>query len=1037
MASTVTATVRYNDRAHAVTGVVGETFREILLRCRSLPGLADCSLFWNVNKNSVVRRLNFDDAVEARHNNADLTLRPRAGPAAAPPPAPPPQRAPPPAPPPQRAPPARAPPPSGEVAVSVRIGDRSFRDWRVSRAAFVGSIPGAVCIAGHLPYSPSFGVVAIGHDRSETELRDMVRVSDIAWDGVSELLIREVSVVNVRVTFPGIRKTNFFLKTNMLISEIPLFIHRICTKWAKAGKFLAYDVLLEGRVLTDTASVDEVHIPEGSMLVIQERSGTIAAHPKPQSAPAPKAHNFPMFCYLNEIAEAEPIIIDARATTPISTIRAAFLQKAKITTPVFQYQAIWMRKPGDEIKLRPNDVASKIVNKLLVFRELSAPNGVTVVVQAEGRARAELDLEYGMRISEVVGLYDRALRMPMDIIVSPTNRPLSPDAFIEDCHLEDKVLLILRTCEVQVRVFLRTVDAPPVIQTFPGTDPLSSILSTLRMEGTFSFYLIGERQTLTPLDSTAPFSAAGRDAQILIKEIVAKTHDAQLKFKCNSSEDKERCRRLIRVIRKAQCPFVMKLMSVSEKRSRNAMVLTMSIQATTELPLDGPVNPHIVLCGVAQAFIHLCEHRIVFRTLSRRDVCLNGDGLPVLTGFVNAFFLHETMAPVRPGDELYCAPEVGGSDEVGHDADIWSFGLLMWELVMKRRVTADFVRRLQAGEPVDFGRSPYAELIAQCLAVDHWDRPSFRDIFCLLIGQKFADLITRPVFEYLTRFLQEPDLRRVPRAVEPEPAPRPAPMPPPPPAPAPAPAVGPLARFSLDDYDEEERYTDGTGRATAPDGSTVVIKQLFAFAETLDEYERLESHTCPSVVNYKGISLVCQDDEDYFVSLLRDFCENGTLNSHIGSLSAAEKHTIAFGLAKGIQFLHARGIVHGELNPSNVLLNGRKEPVIIGFPLTESERNERNPEDVNKPADIWAYGNLLWKILIGRDPDPDCDQLPRSSYRLLLEECLLSDPQERIKAIDIGDRLKSYAFKSDVGIAQIPAFREYVLSFQETLDSKW
>jgi serine/threonine protein kinase len=215
----------------------------------------------------------------------------------------------------------------------------------------------------------------------------------------------------------------------------------------------------------------------------------------------------------------------------------------------------------------------------------------------------------------------------------------------------------------------------------------------------------------------------------------------------------------------------------------------------------------------------------------------------------------------------------------------------------------------------------------------------------------------------------------------------------------------------------------------------VVIKQVYASGDALAEYERLESHGFPSVVNYKGISIV-RDNDDPVVSLLRDFCENGTLESSLTDLSPAEKHTIAFGVAKGIQFLHGRGIVHGDLNASNILLNSRNEPVIIGFPLTESERNERNPDDVNPPADILAFGNLLWAMLLGKDPGVG-EELPRGSYRPLIEDCLRSNPEERIKAMDIGDRLKSYVFKADVGPAQVPAFREYVRSFQEILDPKW
>jgi hypothetical protein len=49
---------------------------------------------------------------------------------------------------------------------------------------------------------------------------------------------------------------------------------------------------------------------------------------------------------------------------------------------------------------------------------------------------------------------------------------------------------------------------------------------------------------------------------------------------------------------------------------------------------------------------------------------------------------------------------------------------------------------------------------------------------------------------------------------------------------------------------------------------------------------------------------------------------------------------IAFGVARVLQPLCSRGVVHGNLRPGNMLLEERMLPVALGFRLAKEEERE-------------------------------------------------------------------------------------------------
>jgi serine/threonine protein kinase/Tol biopolymer transport system component len=243
-------------------------------------------------------------------------------------------------------------------------------------------------------------------------------------------------------------------------------------------------------------------------------------------------------------------------------------------------------------------------------------------------------------------------------------------------------------------------------------------------------------------------------------------------------------------------------------------------------------------------------------------------------------------------------------------------------------------------------------------------------------------------------------------------------------------------------------------------GRDVAIKVLPAsFAADPDRLARLErearllaSLSHPNIGAIYGV-----EESGGATALVLELVEGETLRAHIArsprGLPIAEAVWIARQIADALDAAHERGIVHRDLKPANIVLTPGGTVKVLDFGLAKGSDGPGGRDDslthsptvigptaegmllgtapymspeqargkvVDKRADIWAFGCLLYEMLTGRrafagdtttdalakilEREPDWQALPAATphaIRRLLERCLQKDPKRRLR--DIAD----------------------------------
>jgi len=232
-----------------------------------------------------------------------------------------------------------------------------------------------------------------------------------------------------------------------------------------------------------------------------------------------------------------------------------------------------------------------------------------------------------------------------------------------------------------------------------------------------------------------------------------------------------------------------------------------------------------------------------------------------------------------------------------------------------------------------------------------------------------------------------------------------------------------------------------------------VLPEVFARdAERLARFER-EARTL-AALNHPNIAAIYGIEHSTGIpALVMELVEGEDLSAHIarGPLPATEALPIARQIAEALEAAHDAGIIHSDLKPANVKLRADGKVKVLDFGLAKAADPDSGsasamnsptltaratqmgmiigtaaymaPEQakgkaVDRRADIWAFGVVLYEMLTGRrafkgddisdvlasvlKTEPDWTALPSDlppAVRRLLRRCLEKDPHARLGAI--------------------------------------
>jgi tetratricopeptide (TPR) repeat protein/tRNA A-37 threonylcarbamoyl transferase component Bud32 len=176
----------------------------------------------------------------------------------------------------------------------------------------------------------------------------------------------------------------------------------------------------------------------------------------------------------------------------------------------------------------------------------------------------------------------------------------------------------------------------------------------------------------------------------------------------------------------------------------------------------------------------------------------------------------------------------------------------------------------------------------------------------------------------------------------------------------------------------------------------VAVKRVLSYhsdsRETLARFRR-EAQAAASLDHPNVLPIYeVSESEDGLPFFSMKFAPGGTLQQVAPALRTEPRQCVAFvaKIARAVQYAHSRGILHRDLKPGNILLDGRGEPLVSDFGLAKwldttsdltrtltifgtpgyiaPEQASSAAAELKPTADVYSLGAILFDLLAGRPP---------------------------------------------------------------------
>lgn len=203
-----------------------------------------------------------------------------------------------------------------------------------------------------------------------------------------------------------------------------------------------------------------------------------------------------------------------------------------------------------------------------------------------------------------------------------------------------------------------------------------------------------------------------------------------------------------------------------------------------------------------------------------------------------------------------------------------------------------------------------------------------------------------------------------------------------------------LDHYQLDALIAESALTR-TFRATdLRDGRVVAIKIPQPATEAdpvaLDRFRREDE--IGSSLDHPDIMRIYHEAHRSRLYMVREWCEGRSLTEILreqGRLEPQRAVRIAIGILHALEYIHQHGVVHRDLQPDHIMVDGHDRIKLIDFGVASQQGARRltftslsqvlgtpdyiAPEQVkgkrgDARSDLYAIGIMLWQMLMGRAP---------------------------------------------------------------------